>query len=76
VTVSGESSSDPAVITSLDGTVLTDTVFRSVDLTRIDPTIDLSTVNMQLGAITPAFGLICPDGGEPAGLPRSCVREG
>ncbi|MDW3216136.1 MAG: pentapeptide repeat-containing protein [Ilumatobacteraceae bacterium] len=68
VTVSGGLSSDPAVVTSLDGTVLTDTVFRSVDLTQIDPTIDLSTVNMQ-------FGVICPDGGEPDGLPRSCDRD-
>ena len=68
VSFDGGLSSNPAVITGLDGTVLSDTIFRSVDLTRLDPTIDLSAVNMQ-------FGVICPDGGEPEGLPASCVRE-
>lgn len=69
VAFSGPLSSDPVVITGLDGTVLADTIFRNADLTRLDPTIDLSEVNMQ-------FGVICPDGEEPDGLPRSCIREG
>lgn len=59
---------DPAVITGLDGTVLSDTIFRNVDLTGLDPAIDLSEVWMQ-------FDVICPDGGEPEGFPDTCVRE-
>lgn len=69
VSFSGWLSDEPVVITSLEGTVLSSTSFGNADLSRLDPaTFDLS-------AITPAFGLICPDGGEPAGFPRSCVRE-
>lgn len=70
VSFSGWLSDEPVVITSLEGTVLSNTSFGNADLTRLDP------ATFDLGAITPAFGLICPDGGEPAGLPRSCVREG
>lgn len=69
VSFSGWLSDEPVVITSLEGTVLSNTHFGNADLTRLDPTIDLSEVDMQ-------FGVICPDGGEPEGLPRSCVREG
>ncbi len=60
---------DLTVITSLDGAVFNNTMLSYVDLTRIDPATDLSGVLLNLG-------VICPDGGEPEGLPRSCVRGG
>lgn len=60
---------DLAVITSLDGAVLDNTRFSYVDLSGIDPSIDLSEVLM-------GSEVICPDGQPSEGLPGTCVRDG
>lgn len=62
---------DPLVIiTSLDGATLLGTRATYVDLSRLDPSIDLSELKLDEGSI-------CPDGDPPTGgFSGTCTREG
>lgn len=67
-------SDDPSrwtVITSMTGAVIDGTTFSEVDLSRVDPAVDLSELRVRTSST------ICPDGQPPAGdsFFGSCVRD-